>query len=100
MAMLGSEQSALHFPVSAQGPESTRHVRLRTLLYQFLEHAFADVAMVGSDQFVYWDPSNPRACLSPDAFLRFGCKNEDFQSWKVWERGVPQVAVEIISDSD
>ena len=100
MSMLGSEQPALHFPVSAQVPESTRHVRLRTLLYQFLEYAFADVAMVGSDQFVYWDPTNPRACLSPDAFVRFGRKNEDFQSWKVWERGVPHVAVEIISDSD
>ncbi len=100
MAMLGSEQPAAHFPVSAKVPESTRHLRLRTLVYQFLEYAFADVAMVGSEQFMYWDPTNPRACLSPDAFVRFGSKNEDFQSWKVWERGAPHVAVEIISDSD
>ncbi|MEI9950692.1 MAG: Uma2 family endonuclease [Pseudomonadota bacterium] len=98
--MLGSEQPAAHFPVSAKVPESTRHLRLRTLVYQFLEYAFADVAMVGSEQFMYWDPTNPRACLSPDAFVRFGSKNEDFQSWKVWERGAPHVAVEIISDSD
>jgi len=100
MAMLGSEQPAVYFPVSAEVPESTRHLRLRTLLYQFLTHAFADVALVGSEQFVYWDPTNPRACLSPDAFLRFGSKNEDFPSWKVWERGAPHVAIEIISDSD
>ena len=72
MAMLGSEQSAVHFPVSAEVPEHRRHLRLRTLLFQFLEHAFAAVAAVGSEQFVYWDPSDPRACLSPDAFLRFG----------------------------
>jgi Uma2 family endonuclease len=100
MVMLGPEQSPLHFPVSAEVPESKRHLRLRTLLFQFLEHAFADVALIGSDQFVYWDPTNPRACLSPDAFVRFGSKNEDFPSWKVWERGAPQVAVEIISGSD
>src|SRR6478609_8183697 len=100
MAMASSEQPALFFPVSLKVPESTRHFRLRTLLFQFLRHAFADVAMIGSDQFVYWDPTNPRACLAPDAFVRFGNPNEDFDSWKAWERGVPQVAVEIISDSD
>ena len=100
MAMLGSEPLAVHFPVSAEVPEHRRHLRLRTLLFQFLEHAFAEVAAVGSEQFVYWDPSDPRACLSPDAFLRFGAKSEDFPSWKVWERGAPHVAVEIISESD
>jgi hypothetical protein len=73
---------------------------LRTLLYQFLQLAFADVAAIGSEQFVYWDPTNPLACLAPDAFLRFGAADDLFRSWKVWERGAPQVAVEIISDSD
>jgi len=100
MNMSGSEQLAVHFPESAEVPESTRHLRLRTLLFQFLEHAFAAVAVVGSEQFVYWDPSNPRACLAPDAFVRFGCPNHDFGSWKVWEGGAPHVAVEIISDAD
>jgi len=98
--MVSSEQPALHFPMSAKVPESTRHFRLRTLLFQVLKYAFEDVAMIGSDQFVYWDSSNPRACLAPDAFVRFGTPNADFDSWKAWERGVPQVAVEIISDSD
>jgi len=100
MAMLGSEQLPVHFPDSAEVPEHRRHLRLRTLLFQFLEHAFAGVAAVGSEQFVYWDPTNPNACLSPDAFVRFGAKSEDFPSWKVWERGAPHVAVEIISQSD
>jgi len=100
MKMSGSAQLAGHFPDSAEVPEHRRHLRLRTLLFQFLEHAFADVAAVGSEQFVYWDPTNPRACLSPDAFVRFGGKSEDFPSWKVWERGAPHVAVEIISESD
>lgn len=100
MVMLGSEPSGLHFPVDAEVPETTWHLRLRTLVYLFLKHAFEDVASIGSDQFVYWDPTNPRACLAPDAFLRFGGKNEDFGCWKAWERGAPHVAVEIISDSD
>jgi len=100
MVMLGSEPLAVHFPDSAEVPESTLHGDLRTLLMLFLRQAFADVAMVGSEQFVYWDPTDPRACLSPDAFVRFGSKHEHFLSWKVWERGAPHVAVEIISHSD
>src|SRR3954467_8196285 len=100
MSMSGSEQLSVHFPDRAEVPEHRRHLRLRTLLFQFLEHAFAQVAAVGSEQFVYWDPTNPPACLSPDAFVRFGAKSEDFPSWKVWERGAPHVAIEIISESD
>jgi Uma2 family endonuclease len=100
MVMLGSEPLGLHFPVDAEVPETTWHLRLRTLVYLFLKHAFEDVASIGSEQFVYWDPTNPRACLAPDAFVRFGGKNEDFGCWKAWERGAPHVAVEIISDSD
>ena len=100
MSMSGSERLSVHFPDSAEVPEHRRHLRLCTLLFQFLELAFADVAAVGSEQFVYWDPTDPRACLSPDAFVRFGAKSEDFPSWKVWERGAPHVAIEIISESD
>jgi Uma2 family endonuclease len=100
MAMMGSAPLALHFPESAEVPESTRHFELRSLIYDFLTLAFGNVAIIGCDQFVYWDPTNPRACLSPDAFLRFGARDEHFRSWKVWERGVPEVAVEIVSDSD
>ena len=100
MAMMGSDQPTLHFPVSAEVPESTLHFELRTLIYDFLVLAFGEVATIGCDQFVYWDPSDPRACLAPDAFVRFGAKDEHFDSWKVWERGVPQVAIEIISAAD
>ena len=100
MSMLASEQAALHFPVQAEMPEGRRHFQLRTLLFQFLQLAFGSVATVGSDQFVYWDPTEPRACLAPDAFVRFGVPDAPFDTWKVWERGAPQVAVEVISKSD
>jgi hypothetical protein len=90
----------LHFPEDAEMPEGKRHLELRTLLFQFLQFAFAGEAGIGCDQFVYWDPTDPRACLAPDAFVRFGQPDDLFGSWKVWERGAPHVAVEVISDSD
>jgi Uma2 family endonuclease len=92
--------AGLHFPEDAEMPEGKRHLELRTLLYQFLQLAFAHEAGVGCDQFVYWDPTDPRACLAPDAFVRFGQPDDLFGSWKVWERGAPHVAVEVVSDSD
>jgi Uma2 family endonuclease len=90
----------LHFPTEAEVPETKRHLELRTLLSQVLKLAFAERAAVGCEQFVYWDPTDPRACLEPDAFVHFGATDPWFRSWKVWEHGAPQVAVEIISESD
>jgi Uma2 family endonuclease len=90
----------LHFPAEAEVPETKRHLELRTLLYQFLKLAFSARAAIGCDQFVYWDPTDPRACLAPDAFVRCGEANDLFRTWNVWERGAPHVAVEIVSESD
>jgi Uma2 family endonuclease len=95
-----AETAELVFPVEELVPESKRHLKLRTLLYQVLELAFADRAAIGSDQFVYWDATNPKRCLAPDVFVRFGQPDSLFDSWKTWERGVPEMALEIISDSD
>lgn len=90
----------LHFPEHEQVPETKLHLELRTMLWHFLKLAFADTALIGCDQFVYWDAANPRLSLAPDAFVRLGGRDELFGSWKVWERGAPHVAVEIISDHD
>jgi hypothetical protein len=46
------------------------------------------------------DATDPSQSLAPDAFVRLGVPDDDFRSWKVWERGAPEVAVEIISQSD
>jgi Uma2 family endonuclease len=100
MHMLSAQQPVLQFPEQAEVPETKDHLELRTLLYQFLMLAFSKVAKVGSEQFVYWDPTDPGACLAPDAFVRFGAPDERFRSWKVWEHGAPHVAVEILSESD
>ena len=100
MHMHSSEQAAaLHFPVEVAVSETRTHLRLRTLLFDSLWLAFAGVAKIGSEQFVYWDPTDVRACLAPDAFVRFGVPDQEFDSWKVWEHGAPHVAVEIISNS-
>lgn len=94
------EPVPVHFPAFADVPETKRHLKQRTLLYQVLDLAFADRSAIGCEQFVYWDPTDPTQCLAPDAFVRLGVPDDDFDSWKVWERGAPEVAVEIISESD
>ena len=90
----------VRFPVEADVPESKRHLHLRTALYLSLRGAFANGAWIGSDQFVYWDPTDARHCLAPDLMLKRGGPDDDFQVWKTWERGAPELAVEIVSDSD
>ncbi|NVL73167.1 Uma2 family endonuclease, partial [Escherichia coli] len=53
-----------------------------------------------SDQFVYWNGRDPQRCMAPDAFVYWGTPDEPFPVWKTWERGTPQLAVEIASSSD
>ena len=81
-------------------PETKLHLVLRTFLYQLLKFAFGHEACVGSEQFVYFNARDPRLCVAPDAFLKLGIPDVHFNSWKVWERGTPEVAVEILSGSD
>jgi hypothetical protein len=94
------EPRRLVFPTSELVPETRRHYELRTALFQILKAAFEDRATLGCDQFVYWDPTDPKACCAPDVFVRLGEPDAPFDSWKVWERGAPHVGIEIISKSD
>ena len=80
--------------------ESKRHLEARTTLYLLLKDALAGQAAIGSEQFVYWDATDPQKCLSPDVFVKRGCTDALFDTWKGWERGSPDVAVEIVSASD
>ncbi|WP_437940536.1 Uma2 family endonuclease [Sorangium sp. So ce341] len=91
--------SPLHFPEEALVPETKRHLEMRTLLYLVLK-ACSDRAAIGSSQFVYWSASDPSRCLAPDAFVRLGTPDTPFGSWKMWERGAPELAVEIVSEHD
>jgi Uma2 family endonuclease len=96
------EPQPLTFPVeeSEPLPETQRHYELRTALFQILKTAFGDRATVGSDQFVYWDPTDPSACCAPDVMLRVGQPHALFDTWKIWERGAPHLAVEFVSERD
>jgi hypothetical protein len=70
------------------------------LLYQVLRHAVGEQHSVGKDNFVYWDASKPRRKCAPDAFVKLGVPHALFDSWKTWEHGAPELAVEILSPSD
>lgn len=94
----------VHFP-SEERPEehvseTKRHLEARTTLYLVLKEVLAGTAAIGSRQFVYVDASDPRRRLSPDAFVKRGAREEGFDTWKVWERGAPELAVEIVSGAD
>jgi Uma2 family endonuclease len=81
-------------------PESVRHGRLCDLLNQILIHALGAEHSVGKDNFVYFDASDPGRRLAPDGFVKLGVPQELFNSWKTWERGTPELCVEIVSPSD
>jgi Uma2 family endonuclease len=88
------------FPESALVPETQLHLELRTILYQLLKDFLGDAATVSCDQFVYWAADDPAEVLAPDAAVRRTPAGGLLRSWKTWERGAPEVAVEIVSDSD
>jgi hypothetical protein len=90
----------LEFPEELEMPETSLHLRLRTALFLIVDRELHGRAFVGSDQFVYYRATDPKACLSPDVFVRLGGPSELLRTFKIWEHGAPQLAVEILSRSD
>lgn len=94
----------LAFPCSEPWEEhvgqSKRHLGMCTLLASLLRRAIGEGDSYGADQFVYWNGRDDRRCLAPDGFVKLGVKDELFDSWKTWERGVPELAIEVLSPSD
>lgn len=90
----------LFFPCDEEVPEHKLHVLLRTALFELVRLGLGDRVMVGTEQFVYYDASDPGRCLAPDLMVWVGAPDEIFGTWKVWERGAPHVAVEIVSPTD
>jgi Uma2 family endonuclease len=91
----------IRFPEEEEVPEGYVHLIVRTFLFQLLSFALGSEHSVGSDQFVYWNASDPKKKLSPDVFVRLGTPQRAFGSWKTWEQGgAPDLAVEIISPNE
>lgn len=90
----------IFFPEREKMGETSLHMRLRTALFLILEHRLHDRAFVASDLFVYWDPTDPKACLAPDALVWLGGKLPLLRTFKAWEHGAPHLAVEVISPTD
>jgi hypothetical protein len=93
----------VHFPASDpewEMSESRTHGWLCDVLYQVLTRAVGEHGIVGKDQFVYFDATNPQRKSAPDGFVKLGPGVVPFDSWKVWERGTPELCVEILSPSD
>jgi Uma2 family endonuclease len=94
----------LEFPSSEPDSErmgqSGRHYRMLSALYQILREAAGPEHTVSCDAFVYFDAANPRRVLAPDGAIKLDVFQHDFDSWKTWERGAPELAFEILSPSD
>lgn len=80
--------------------ESTRHQLLCEVLRKILRQAAGDSATAGSDQFVYFDASDPKRKCAPDGYVKLGVPYHKVYSWKTWKTGVPELCVEILSPSD
>ncbi|CAN5319329.1 hypothetical protein BH09MYX1_BH09MYX1_04930 [soil metagenome] len=82
--------------------QSTRHFKLCVFLWEMLRRAGGPSVTVGADNFVYFDAANDTSAkkCAPDAFVKLGVPDADFNSWKTWEKGTPELCVEILSPSD
>jgi Uma2 family endonuclease len=81
-------------------PESTRHHALCEALYQILRRVVPAEHTVAADAFVYFDAADAGRKLAPDAFVKLGVAQHDFESYLAWERGTPELAFEVLSPSD
>jgi hypothetical protein len=89
------------FPEEVLMPESKTHLVLRTFLFRLLRFALGPAHRIGSEQFLYWNAADASRCLAPDAVVRLNVPDAPFKTWKTWEEGgVPDLAVEVVSDSD
>ncbi|MGH7438632.1 MAG: Uma2 family endonuclease [Polyangiaceae bacterium] len=88
-------------PETEKSGESSRHLVLRTALWQLIQLGLvAGPHTVGSEQFVYFNARDPRRCCAADVYVKLGLHVADVATWKVWEHGAPDLAVEITSPSD
>lgn len=99
----GTRGKAAQYPSYDPGwhvPESQRHKLFCGLLYELLATAAGPRATVASDLFVYFEEGNARRRCAPDGLVKLDRPTDPLDSYLVWEHGVPELCVEILSPSD
>ncbi len=94
----------VYYPVSDEMGETSDHHWARHLLVALLADYVRCTripAVVGSEQFFYYQRGNPRAVVCPDLYIIDGEPSAlKIPSWKVWEHDgkAPTLVLEIVSD--
>jgi Uma2 family endonuclease len=97
-------RKTVHYPDSDGLPMADNDLQYRAMvdLRYSLETRYAgdpDV-YVGANLLLYYREGDPRASVSPDAFVAFGVGKGDRRSYLVWEEGrLPVLAFEIASQT-
>lgn len=97
---VGRPPAPQSFPAEEEVPETNPNFEKRVVLYQSVKAALGATSTIGSDQFVYFDPTDAAKRCAPDLFVKLGAPHAPFEVWKVWERAAPELGVEIVSKSD
>jgi hypothetical protein len=82
-------------PEDERVPEGKLHVMLKLFLFALLRRHFANRHSIGCDQFLFWNARDPDRRCAPDGFMKLDRPDDVFESWKTWERGTPELVVEI-----
>lgn len=81
--------------------ETDKHRRLMMYVIDALTVYFADRSdvYVSGNNFVFWEEGNPRARISPDAYVVYGVSPEARDSYMAWNEGdrLPSVVFELTS---
>ena len=93
------------YPVEEQVGEDLLQRWIVDTLWPLIAALFAKRgknALVGADQFIYWEQYNPRKVVAPDLYVLPGVDpSTRVKAWKVWETGiVPSFALEVMSGDD
>lgn len=88
-------------PEEQRMPNSAWHGFLLGLILQSLRWFFREEERVSveGDMFVYYEQGNPARCVGPDVFVVRGAPKRWRRNWLAWNEGVPQLVIELLSES-
>jgi hypothetical protein len=93
-----------YYPVDDEMGEGLLHLLIRELLRPLIARFLVESgvkALVGGNQYIYWEQYAPTKSVAPDVYVLPGVSpKRSVKSWKVWEEDgvVPSFALEVVSD--